>query len=71
MRAENSVKAQHVGCLRYLCVLLSHKLCVGLVITIHIGGMYGIFGREITNYTVIHGVYIQFWPTLIMCAFVT
>jgi hypothetical protein len=26
--------------------------------------MYGIFGREITKYTVIYGVYIQFWPTL-------
>ena len=26
--------------------------------------VYGIFGREITKYTVIYGVYIQFWPTL-------
>ena len=26
--------------------------------------MYGIFGREITKYTVIYGVYIRFWPTL-------
>jgi len=26
--------------------------------------MYGIFGRKITKYTVIYGVYIQFWPTL-------
>jgi len=26
--------------------------------------MYGIFGREITQYMVIYGVYIQFWPTL-------
>jgi len=24
----------------------------------------GIFGREITTYTVIYGVYIRFWPTL-------
>ena len=24
---------------------------------------YGIFGREITIHTVIHGVYIRFWPT--------
>ena len=28
--------------------------------------MYGTFGREITNYTVIYGAYIQFWPTLDM-----
>jgi len=26
--------------------------------------MYGIFGREITKYTAIYGVYIRFWPTL-------
>jgi len=25
--------------------------------------LYGIFGREITNYTVIYGVHIRFWPT--------
>jgi hypothetical protein len=28
--------------------------------------MYGIFGREITIHTVIYGVYIRFWPTLLM-----
>jgi len=28
----------------------------------------GIFGREITKYTVIYGAYIRFWPTLLMCA---
>jgi hypothetical protein len=28
--------------------------------------MYGIFGREITKYTVIYGDYIRFWPTLYM-----
>ena len=32
--------------------------CVGLARTIHIRCMYGIFGREITKYTVIYGVYI-------------
>ena len=26
--------------------------------------IYGIFGREITKYTVIYGVYIQYWPNL-------
>jgi len=28
--------------------------------------IYGIFGREITEYTVIYGVCIRFWPTLII-----
>ena len=28
--------------------------------------MYGSFGREITKYTVIYGVYVRFWPTLCM-----
>jgi len=32
--------------------------------TIYIRCVYGIFGREITIYTVIYGVYIRFWPTL-------
>ena len=32
--------------------------------TIYIPCIYGIFGREITIYTVIYGVYIRFWPTL-------
>jgi len=26
----------------------------------------GIFGRETIEYTVIYGVYIQFWPTLLI-----
>jgi len=26
--------------------------------------IYGNFGREITKYTVIHGVYIRVWPTI-------
>ena len=28
--------------------------------------MYGTFGRGITKYTVIYGVYIRFWPALIV-----
>ena len=32
----------------------------------HISYIYGNFGREITNYTVIYGAYIRFWPTLDM-----
>jgi len=41
-------------------------VCVGLARTIYIRCVYGIFGREITIYTVIYGVYIRFWPTLCM-----
>ena len=41
---------------------------VGLVRTIYIRCIYGIFGREITKYTVIYGVYIRFWPTLRICS---
>jgi hypothetical protein len=37
---------------------------IGLARTIYIRCIYGIFGREITKYTVIYGVYIRFWPTL-------
>ena len=40
--------------------------CVGLARTIHIRCIYGIFGREIIKYTVIYGVYIRFWPTLVV-----
>jgi hypothetical protein len=41
--------------------------CVGLARTMYIRCICGIFGREITEYTVIYGVYIRFWPTLYMC----
>ena len=41
--------------------------CVGLAKTIYIQCMYGNFGREITKFTVIYGVYIRFWPTLHVC----
>jgi hypothetical protein len=27
-------------------------------------GTFGVFGREITKYTVIYGTYIRFWPDL-------
>jgi len=40
---------------------------VGLARTIYIRCTYGIFGSEITRYTVIYGVYLQFWPTLAIC----
>jgi hypothetical protein len=32
--------------------------------------VYGIFGREITKYTAIHGVYIQFGLILCACSYV-
>jgi len=28
--------------------------------------IHGIFGREITKYTVIYGAFIRFWPTLLI-----
>ena len=37
---------------------------IGLARTIYMRCIYGIFGREITKYTVIYGVHIRFWPTL-------
>ena len=40
---------------------------VGLARTIYIRCIYGTFGREITQYTVIYGVYKRFWPTLAVC----
>jgi len=36
----------------------------GLARTICIRCIYGIFGREITEYTVIYGADVRFWPTL-------
>ena len=37
---------------------------LGLARTIYIRCIYGIFGWEITKYTVMYGAYIRFWPTL-------
>jgi len=48
------------------CALLPPHSCVGLARTIYIRCIYGIFGQEITIYTVTYGVYIRFWPTLFM-----
>ena len=42
----------------------TYGVYIGLARTIYIRCTYGIFGREITEYTVIYGVYIQVWPTL-------
>ena len=40
---------------------------VGSARTIYIRFMYGISGRKIATYTAIYGVYIRFWPTLLIC----
>jgi len=40
---------------------------VELARTIYIRRIYGVFGREMTRYTVIYGAYIRFWPTLCIC----
>jgi hypothetical protein len=38
---------------------------VGLARTIYVRCIYGFCGREFTKYTVIYGVDIRFWPTLL------
>jgi hypothetical protein len=53
----------HASALAHLCAY-KH---VGLARTIYIRCLNGIFGREIINYTVMYGVYIQFWPPLQTC----
>ena len=52
-------------------VILPLSTNVGLARTIYIRFTYGIFGREITRYTVIYSAYIQFWQTLKMRLIVT
>jgi hypothetical protein len=53
--------AQHDSC----CVgALQKNKEIGLARTLYIRCIYGIFGREITKYTVIYGAYIRFRPTL-------
>jgi hypothetical protein len=50
----------------FLCLGLARTIHIYIYIYIYIRCIYGIFGREITEHTVIYGVYIQFWPTLPM-----
>jgi hypothetical protein len=45
-------------------MLLSVSCCIVMDRTIYIRCTYVFFGRETTIYTVMYGVYIQFWPTL-------
>jgi len=52
----------------FVCGCCQQHKCVGLARTIYICTVYfGIFGLEITTYTVYIYVHIQFWPTL-QCA---
>jgi hypothetical protein len=70
---HNQLSKQHAPCV-YACVYSLHKVerpmpqdddkHIALARTIYIRCIYGIFGRGITNYTVIHGAYIRSWPTL-------
>ena len=62
-----SLRALHAPYVCNLTALSTHKctsIYLGLARTLYIRLIYGIFGREITKYTVIYGVYIRFWPTL-------
>jgi hypothetical protein len=59
-----------IGCV-YVCVrvwmcVCVYVICIGLARTIYIRCVYGMFGRENTQYMVIYGVYIRSWPTLNM-----
>ena len=54
------------------CTQEKRRLCIGssarTIYICNIRCIYGMFCREITNYTVIYGVYIRFWPTLaVLC----
>jgi len=51
----------------YICICIY----IYIYVYMYIYGVYGIFGREITKITVIYGVYIRFWPTLIIYSAVT
>jgi hypothetical protein len=57
--SEQSAQAVH---LEYQ----SRDLYLGLARTMYIRCIYVIFGRQIPKYTVIYGVYIRFWPTLLI-----
>jgi len=60
---SNQITGKNAGSGKYQWGITSGKY-IGLARTIYIRCIYGIFGREITKYTVIYGVYIRFWPTL-------
>ena len=47
-------------CMLAVVGLKKHVFVAGLAITIYMRCIYGIFGREITKYTVINGVHMVF-----------
>jgi len=51
---------------RYTKIQYHIHAYLGLARTIYIWCIYGIFGREITKYTVIYGADIRVWPTLLI-----
>ena len=51
------------GCTQQYTLVSVHTY-LGLARTIYIRCICGVFGRDITKYTVIYGVYIRFRPTL-------
>ena len=63
---------EHRGKLEPLFLIYRVRVLLATIIArvgqnhIYIRCIHGIFGREITEFTVIYGVYIRFWPTLII-----
>ena len=63
---QDRIYAPHVTI--YIVIFLPEIPCIHRVGQNHIYTVYiRYFGREITKYTVIYGVYIRFWPTLKRC----
>jgi len=53
--------------LRHCTVYSVHRiLLAGLARTMYVRCIYGILGKKIAICTVIYGVYIRFWPTLLI-----
>jgi len=50
-----------------VCKCVPTQIYVQLARTLYTRCMYGIISREKPVYTVLYGVYIRFWPTLIIC----
>ena len=61
---RNPRKRKLSAWVRHLGPQMLQTLCVRLARAKYIRCIYGIYGREITEYTVIYGVYLRFWPTL-------
>ena len=59
MRGDERLWRVHIGRQR-----LNVEMKGSDMARIYIRCIFDIYGREITEYTVIYGVYIRFWPTL-------